>query len=561
MSGVETVARAYPQIALFLALAGGYFVGRLKFRGFSLGSTAGVLLAALVIGQLAIPVHPLLKDVGFALFIFTIGYRVGPSFFGALKKEGLNYVWVALVVALTGLLTALGLGQLLHFDAGTTAGLLSGAMTQSTILGTADGAILGLHISAAQKAALQGNAAIAYAISYIFGVAGLIVFFKLVPGLTGIDLKKEAGDLESKLSGGAAAESPELFAWYKQTCLRAFKVASPALPGKTVAELEALFPAPVAVERVRRGEKLIEPAPEIVLAAGDEVAVAGSHGGVLPAERLIGPEIDDDLLCDITGETLDVCVLNPAVAGQTLGELSRKIGHGCFLRRLTRQGHELPLTAGTTVAKCDLLTLTGARNDLEKYAAYLGYVERPTNTTDLIMVGLACALGSLLGLIVVPLLGIPVTLGVGGGELVAGLVCGWLRSVHPTFGRIPDGAQWIFTDLGLNLFIASVGLTAAPQALAALRHSGGAIFLAGAVLTLMPMIAGLAFGRLVLKLNPVLLLGALTGAGTATPSLNALKDDAQSSAPALGYAVPYAFGNVILTVWGTVIVHVMTLLK
>ncbi|MFH1387208.1 MAG: aspartate-alanine antiporter [bacterium] len=556
------IARGYPQIVIFLAIAIGYYLGKIKFWGFSLGSTAGVLLASLVLGQLNIEIHPLLRSVGFALFIFTIGYRVGPSFFGALRKEGLNYIWVSLVVAVTGLLTALALGKILGFDAGTTAGLLAGAMTQSTVIGTADGAILGLPISAAQKTALQSHVAISYAITYIFGVAGLIVFFKLIPRLLGINLKQEARELEEKMSGGAAGgESPELFSWYKMTGLRGYQAANSGIAGKKVAEIEAMFSSKVAVERIRRGEKLWDFSPETVVQIGDEVALAGGRQGLIQAEKIIGPEIDDGLLCDILGESLEVCVLNPKVAGKTLGEISREIGHGCFLRKLTREGHELPLTRETVVNKCDLLTLVGVKKELDQNIEYLGYVERPTNTTDLIMVSLGCVLGSLIGLIVVPVFGVPVTLGVGGGVLLAGLICGWLRAVHPTFGQIPGGAQWIFTDLGLNLFIACVGLTAGPQALQALKSSGGAIFLAGAVLSLMPMIVGLFFGRVVLKLNPVLLLGALTGAGTVTPALNALKDEAESSAPALGYAVPYAFGNVVLTVWGTIIVHVMAALR
>jgi putative transport protein len=200
--------------------------------------------------------------------------------------------------------------------------------------------------------------------------------------------------------------------------------------------------------------------------------------------------------------------------------------------------------------------VAGGRKEVEAFIKYLGYAERSTSTTDLIMVGAGCVVGTLIGLITVPVFGIPITLGVGGGVLVAGLVCGWLRAVHPTFGQIPSGAQWIFTDLGLNLFIASVGLTAGPKAVHALQTTGGAVFIAGAILSLMPMIIGLIFGRVVLRLEPVLLFGALTGAGTVTPALNALKEEANSSAPALGYAVPYAFGNVILTVWGTVLVHV-----
>jgi len=203
------------------------------------------------------------------------------------------------------------------------------------------------------------------------------------------------------------------------------------------------------------------------------------------------------------------------------------------------------------------LRVAGAKDDMEKFVKYLGYPERPTVMTDLIMVGIGCVLGTLLGLLMVKVAGIPITLGVGGGVLVSGLIFGWLRSLHPTFGQIPNGAQWIFTDLGLNLFIACIGLIAGPEAIHALHRTGGSLFISGVILTLATHITGIAFGRLVLRLNPVLLFGAMIGAGTITAALNPLKEESNSAVPAIGYTVCYAFGNVILTIWGSVIVNVM----
>ncbi|MBU0630619.1 MAG: aspartate-alanine antiporter [Candidatus Margulisbacteria bacterium] len=555
------LCRAYPQLTVFLAIAVGYFVGRIKIFGFTPGSTVGVLLAALVLGQMNIEVHELLREVAFALFIFAIGYKVGPSFFSALKKDGLSYIWVSLVLAVSGLITALALGKIFAFDPGTTAGLLAGAMTQSTIIGTADGAIKALPITDQAKTLMQSNVAVAYAITYIFGVAGLIIFYRLVPKIMGLDLKKEARTLEAKMGGSGEEERPEIFSWYKQVNLRAYKLTDRQMAGKTVKELEAVFPDKVALEKIKRGGELISYDPETVVRLGDELVLTGGYKGLCSAPELIGPEIDDQLLLGLEGEVLDVVVLNKAVVGKSLEELSKSIGHGCFLKRIRREEHDLPLIPGTMINNCDILTLAGSRDDLEKYIAYLGYVERPTAMTDLVMVGIGCFLGTLAGLLSITVLGIPVSLGIGGGILVAGLVSGWLRSVHPTFGMIPGGGQWILTDLGLNLFVACVGLSAGPLALQAIKTMGVTVFIAGAILTLVPHIVSIIFGRLVLKMDQLVLFGALTGAGTATPSLNALKDESESAVPALGFAVPYAIGNVILTVWGTIIVHVMALAR
>ena len=552
------ILKSNPQIVVFLAIAIGYFIGRLKIFGFSMGSTAGVLIAALVLGQMDINVPPLLKAVGFALFIFTIGYKIGPQFFGALKKEGLNYIWISLVVTFTGLGIAILLGKVFGFDRGITAGLLGGALTQSSVIGTAEGAIKHLAVSAADKATLQSNVAIAYAITYIFGTAGLVIFFKLVPRLMGIDLKKEAKKLEAEMSGNDnAPESPELFSWYKKLTLRAYKINNDNIAGKSVMFLESSFPGHVAVEKIKRADTLVEATPDTIINKDDEVALIGDRGQFLNAVERLGTEVDDKNVIDVVGEILDICVLNKQAAGKTLGVLSKSFGHGCFLKKITRQGHEIPITKNTIIEKCDVLQVTGAQKDVEKLVGHLGYPERATTTTDLITVALGCVIGTLIGLIIVPIAGIPITLGTGGGILVAGLVCGWLRSMHPTFGQIPTGAQWIFTDLGLTLFVACIGLMAGPKAVEALRTTGMSIFFAGVILSLTPHIIGILFGRYILKVNPVLLFGALTGAGTVTAALNALKEEADSAMPALGYAIPYAFGNVILTIWGTVIINVM----
>ena len=558
MEHIADICRNYPQILVFLALAIGYFVGRIKVRGFSIGPTLGVLIAALVLGQINVEIPSLLNAVAFALFIFCIGYKVGPQFFRSLEKEGLKYISIAIVIAAVGLAVAILMGKVFDFDKGTTAGLLGGAMTNSATIGTADGAISHLSISAAAKSTLTNNVAIAYAMTYVFGTAGLILFVKFIPRIMRIDLKKEARKLEEEMSGGAAeTERPELFSWYKRLNLRAYRVTNENVTGKTIGELEAMFQGMVAVEKMKRQDQIIEPEPDTVIKSGDVVALAGDRRQLINVNETVGPEVDDRSVLDLIGEILEICILKPDAVGKTLGEISAEHGHGIFLRRITRQGHELPLARGTVVDKCDLLQVAGAERDVESLVKYLGYPERPTVITDLVVVGLGIVLGTLLGLLAVHIGGIPLTLGVGGGVLVSGLVFGWLRSFHPTFGQIPGAAQWIFTDLGLNLFIACVGLTAGPEALSALKTMGASLLLAGVVVTLTPMIVGFLFGRQVLKLNPALLLGALTGGGTCTAALNVVKEDADSPVPALGYTVSYAFGNIFLTIWGVVLVNVM----
>lgn len=557
---IATIMRSNPEIIIFLALAIGYIAGKkLKIFGFSLGITASVLLAALVVGQVGIEVPGILKNISFALFIFCIGYKVGPQFFGAIKGDGINYLWITLVIAFTALATAIGAGKMLHLDKGTTAGMFAGSVTTSSALGTAEGAIGQLPVTNDKKDALDANVAIAYAITYLFGTAGTIIFLKMLPKFWKISLKEEAKKLEAQMGGGSdSTDKPELFSWVKQLDLRAYGVANKDIIGKNVSQVESLFPGRVAIEKIKRSGQVISSESDPVIESGDVLVVVGSYSQFAKAVDIIGPEADRSDAGDLVGEVMDVCVLKKEVVGKTLGELSKsKPAHGVFLRRATRQGHEIPITRDTVIHKCDVLQLVGAKDDVERAISYLGYPERPTAITDIATVAIGCILGTLLGLIVVPVFGLPITLGVGGGVLVAGLICGWLRSVHPTFGQIPSAGQWILQDFGLNLFIACVGVSAGPQAVHAFRTSGLTIFLAGIAVALIPIIAALFVGRRILKMNLLLLLGAVTGAHNITAALNMLTEESESSIPVLSYAVPYAFANVILTVWGSVIVNVM----
>ena len=555
---IMAVVQASPEVLVFLSLAIGYLIGKIKIRGFGIGTTASVLLVAMVLGQFTIDVPPILKSIAFALFAFCIGYQVGPQFFGALRKEGMNYLMISIVVVLAGLATAILLGKALHFDRGTTAGLFAGAMTQSAVIGTADGAVDQLAISAAEKKVLYNNIAVAYAITYLFGVVGVILFFKLLPGLMRIDLKAEAGKLETEMGGGSELKSPELFSWSRQVELRAYKATNGQIAGKTVRDVEKCFPARVAVYHIKREERLLECAQDTMIESNDVLVLGGKHVGLVCATDIIGHEVDISIVVDMIGESLDVCVLNPAVINRTLGEMGKTEGaHGIFLTRMTRQGHEIPLLPNTAINKHDILHLVGSKADVERAAQMLGYPERPTAVTDLVMVGVGCVLGTLAGMIVIPIAGIPLTLGTGGGVLVAGLVFGWLRSLHPTFGQIPDGGQWLLNDLGLSLFVACVGLASGKAAIHALETTGMSIFIAGIVLALVPIVAGVLFGKYILKMNPVLLLGALTGARVIPQAMTALEEDAESMTPALGFAAPFAFANVFLTIMGSVIINVM----
>lgn len=218
----------------------------------------------------------------------------------------------------------------------------------------------------------------------------------------------------------------------------------------------------------------------------------------------------------------------------------------------------MPFLPETRLQRGDLLTLVGAERDVEAAAKILGYADRKSVTTDMIFVGLGIFLGGLLGLITVIVAGLPLTLTASGGALIMGLVFGWLRAVKPTFGRIPEAAIWVFDTVGLSVFMACVGLAAGPSFFSGLQKSGISLVFVGLIVAILPHVVSILFGRYVLKMNPVILLGACSGAGTITAALRAIQEEAKSELPALGYTVPYAVGNILLTAWGPVLVAMMS---
>ena len=552
-----------PELAIFLTLAIGFLIGRVKFGSFSLGIVVGTLLAGILIGQLDIKVPAVVKAIFFDLFLFTTGYKVGPQFFRGLKGDALPQVALTVVVCVACLLTSFGLSKLLGYDVGTAAGLLAGAFSESTVIGTAGEAIQRLAVPDAEKTALLNNIPVAYAVTYLIGTASLVWFIPTIgPKLMGINLRQEGARMQAEMRGTEELELGVVSAT-KLFDVRACLVTNPDLVNRTVAEIEALpQDVRVFITRISRHGEIIEPVPTSVIYKDDVVAVIARQEVHVNRGARIGPEVDDKALLDIPIETLDVVVTNRSLATKTMAELVRlEVFRGVFLRKLTRAGQEMPIAANTAIDRGDVLRLIGAKPEVERAARELGYADRPTTSTDMVFVGTGIVLGGLMGLLSVTVGGIPLTLTASGGALVMGLVFGWLRSTYPFFGRIPEPAIWIFDTVGLCIFIGVVGLSAGPSFFAGLQTTGLSLVAVGLAAALLPHTLGILFGRYVLKMNPLIVLGACAGAGTITAALRAIQEESGSSVPALGYTVPYAIGNILLTAWGPVIVAMMRIGK
>lgn len=560
MNYITTALREHQELAIFLTLAIGFLIGKVKIGSFSLGTVVGTLLAGVLIGQLDIKVPATVKYVFFDLFLFATGYKVGPQFFRGLKKDALPQVALTLVLCVTCLMAAFVAAKILGYDMGTAAGLLAGAFTESTVIGTAGDAIGRLSLPAAELESLRNNIPVAYAVTYLVGT-GFIVWFlsNMGPKLMRVNLKEEARKLQAQITGTAKVETGALSA-YQSIGVRAYRVHSSELLGHSVAELEARpREARVFISRIRREGKIMEPAPSTVIQEGDIIAVLTRSELLMTRGIEVGDEVDDKELLDFPVEFLDVVITNKSHDGKTLAELAGMgFTRGVFLKKLSRAGQAMPFSRETVVERGDLLTLVGAQSDVERAAKNLGYADRATVKTDMIFVGLGIFLGGLVGLLTVVVGGLPLTLTASGGALIMGLVFGWLRSVHPTFGRIPEPAMWVFDTVGLTVFMACVGLGAGPSFFSGLKESGISLVLVGLIVAILPHTVAILVGRYVMKMNPLIVLGVCSGAGTITAALRAVQEEAQSELPALGYTVPYAVGNIVLTAWGPVLIAMMS---
>jgi putative transport protein len=550
MHTLVTAIRENPELALFLTLAVGFLIGRLRLGTFRLGNVVGTLLAGVTVGQIGVTISPLVKVVFFDFFLFATGYKVGPQFFRGLGRNAIGQLLLTVVLCTTSLVTAFIAAIVMGYDCGTAAGLMAGAFTESTIIGTAGDAIGRLPVSAEEKTRLLNNIPVSYAVSYLVST-GFVVWFlsHLAPRLLGFDLAAEGRALEKTMTEQTPAGPGSAFREWDR---RAYRIRGAT---RLVRNVEASFaPARVFVEGLRRDGVITKPTPDTQLRDGDIVTVAGRRSVLTTSANAIGDEVADPGLLDVPLATADVVVTNRRFADRLLIDLAVEHGRGVVLEKLIRGGEEIPFFADTVVQRGDVLRLAGNPIDVDRVGRVVGYIERPSSETDVVFVGIGILIGGLVGLLAVRVGAVALTLTSSGGALVMGLVFGWLRSVRPTFGRIPEPALWVFDTIGLAVFIAVVGLNAGPTFINGLRTAGPGLVVVAFIVAVTPHVAALLFGRYMLRMNPVMLLGACAGAGTATAALRAIQDEARSKLPVLGYTVPYALGNILLTAWGPVIV-------
>ena len=540
---------------LFAALGIGLLIGKVRIGSFQLGSTPGVLIAAILLGIWGFDMHAQTESMGFMLFIFCVGIEAGPNFFSNFLQDGVRYVSIAAVMVIVAVAVTNIASALLDLDPGLAAGMLAGSLTSTpTLVGAQDAVNQQMqHLDTVARREIISQISVGYAMTYVVGLLGLLLALRYIPVAMRFDPREQAQKLARERGMDNARRRN-----VRTPILRAYLVDGEAnsTAGKSLREIGLFHSAGLIVERVKRGNELLEPDPDLVLEPGDKAALVGYPTAHARSEIDRSKEVYDPDLLEFRMDTGEVVVTNPDMVGIPLGDLDLETRYGCLVNGVTRAQVELPLDRSLRLERGDVLEVSGEHGRLRKFARRIGALEHESDISDLMTFSFFFLGGLLLGQLAVVFGELRVTLGNAGGLLFAGILMGYYRARNPMFGYIPQGAINVLKDLGLNIFMVSVGLAAGADIVDAFVESGLAVIVGGACIMLLPLMTGYLYGALVLKMNPVLLLGALTGAMTSTPALKSLNEMTDSAVPAIGYAGTYTFANVFLTLGGASIIMV-----
>lgn len=558
--------RHTPALAVFLTIGLGFWFGKLKFKGIALGTVTAVLIVGVLVGQLDIPVGGPLKTVSFLLFLFCIGYSVGPQFFKSLKGEGLKEVLFAVVVCTLILAASIGVAYLFGLNPGQAVGMMAGASTASPVVGAGEDTVNSLSGAPEVIKGMVDAIPVCYAMTYVFGTLGAVWLLGYVgPAMMGgLDkVKSMTHELEKTLSPVTPGSDPSSFNACRPIAFRAFTAdGSWISQPRTVAELEAEFQSQgkrITVERIKRisdGEVIKAVTPESIIEKGDTVALAGRREMIVGDHAWLGPEVPGVDLLSFSVEDVDVTV-SRKFKETTVHELMEQPWmEGVDIKKIVRNDVALNPLGGTTLRHGDVVELVGMKKYLDRASKEIGYADPRTLSTDFVFIGLGILLGGLLGALAVKIGAVSVSLGASGGALIIGLVMGWLRAKRPVAGAIPKASLWVFNNLGLNMYIAVIGIASGPSFISAFTEVGPKIFIAGLIVTLVPLFLSILIGHKLFKFHPAVTLGCCAGARKTTAGLGAVQERLGSTVPALGYTITYAVSNTLLILYGIVLVLV-----
>lgn len=561
MDWLIEIFRQNPVIPIFLTLGIGFWLGGLKCKSFSLGPVTATLIVGVLIGQMGIEISDTVKSVAFMLFLFAIGYSVGPQFFRSLKGDGVKQIVFAVVECVIVVLVTVGICRIMGYNKGVSIGLFAGAQTVSAVIGVGTDTVKSLGLPEDETRRLIHIIPACYAVTYVFGTIGSAwIIANLGPILLGglKKVKAETARLEEEMDSGDFVPDPGQFIANRPISFRAYRAESDYFDRpRSIREIERHIKGMKIrhfIERVRVSGEIMDPDPDLRIRKGDTLVLSGRRESIIDNASWVGPEVTDHELLTFSSEYLPVTVSKRGADGMTLGELRAKpYMHGVMVNKLLRNDIPLQLRPGLRLESGDVLTLVGLRDHVDEAVPEIGYSDRQTNESDITFIGIGIAIGAFIGAIAIKIGSIPISLSTSGGAILAGLVMGWLRSKRPSYGYIPKQVTWFMDNAGLNLFIAVVGISAGPSFISGLQEVGIQLFFIGIVCTTVPLIISIYVANKIFRFPAAVSLGCVAGGRNAVAAIGAIQDSLDSTLPMMGYTVTYAISSVLMILAGLVV--------
>ena len=509
--------------SVFLIVALGFMLGRIKIAGLSLDVSA-VIFIALAFGHWGVSIPKELGNFGLVLFIFTIGIQAGPGFFHSFRSKGKTLILITLLIVASACLTGVALKYLFDIDTPSLVGLIAGALTSTPGLAVA--------IDSTQSPL----ASIAYGIAYPFGVIGVILFVKLLPKILHVDLEQEARRLEKE----RRSQFPEL-----STCL--FRVTNPTVIGRTLMQLNIRVMTGAVISRLKRGEEIIIPKAHTVLAEGDYVQAVGSEDSLNNLALMLGVREEGELPLSHTQSIESLLLTKKDMIGKQLCDLNLQRNFGCTVTRVRRSGIDISPSPDLELRFGDKLMIVGEKEGIQAVARLIGNDVKKLSDTDFFPIAMGIVLGVLFGKLNISFGdGMSFSPGLTGGILMMALFLSAIGKTGPIIWSMSGPANQLLRQLGLLLFLAEVGTSAGKTLVSTFQESGFLLFGVGAAITLVPMLLAALVGRLIFKISTLDLLGTITGGMTSTPGLAAADSMTDSNIPGVAYATVYPIAMVFL---------------
>lgn len=510
--------------AFFLIVTLGFLLGRIKIKGISLDVSA-VIFIALLFGHFGVIIPKDFQQIGLVLFIFTIGIQAGPGFFSSFKKHGKKLAILATTLILTAGLTTVGVVYLFDIDMNIGIGLLTGALTSTP------------GLAAAIDTTGSPLASIGYGVAYPFGVIGVILFVSLLPKFMRTSIK----DAEKKYQEDIKTEFPEINAAH-------FVVENENVEGKTIGDLRIRFMTKAVVSRVMHNNEAVTPTPKTILYKGDIIKAVGDEQALERIKLLIGKETDTQIPLSKQFDVRRVLVTNKEYVNKTIGQLNLLGNYGATITRITRSGINITPSPSSRIQFGDKLMIACDKENMKQVVNVFGNDDRRLSDTDFLPVAIGIILGVLIGKINISVGSFNFSPGLTGGVLISGLFLGRIGKTGPILWTMTGAANQLIRQFGLLFFMAAVGTSAGADIVEIFTQNGVNMFLAGAIITILPMLIATLIANLFFKMNILSLLGALTGSMTSTPGLAAVDAMTDTNAPSVAYATVYPLAMVLLII-------------